>query len=1269
MHVSGWHSSYFSAARDNARVDRPVTKRPAGKPPRPGTAKAAPPKPEPVTPAPEASERSAARPSARASAGSSPATARASAEGLPAAPAAQVTRIGIQAEPVAAAALLDNRHDFVLRGRVVSTDPIAEIALFCDGARVGQILLARTEAASPLKLPDGASAAQYNFAFHLPVPVAFGTERCAFSVVARTFDDQGTSAPFVLTVDPKKIRHGALTSGPTEAGASQTGLAPLSMMYVEHARITAGRHLRVQGWTATRDGLVAVRVLIGERQVGLAERGILRQDVARAHPEYPRARNAGFSLSVSIGELADTVQAVRVQAVTAAGSSHETVLPVEHESRPAVTPAEPPPAPPPPPQPQQPQPALQQPAAPAAPPAQPLPQQPTAPDPRRAMTMYCDEIALGTDGIVSVRGWAVSAAGIAGVSVLLDEQKVGDAELGFPRLDVGDAYPTIPAARHSGFRLYGQALPEAAGDHVITIIARNGLDDTRQHRQRVTAKYFARNTIAPKAARTAGAPWAGASRSFKFQLDHPARPYGRMTQPVRGRLTLEGWAIGRDGVAGIAVLLDGNPVGSVRYGLPRPEVGAGFADWPDALHSGFVFHFPPGSLREGEHAVALRVRGKDGTELEETVRITVAPASDQTEADRIRRRIPHAEAMLHADSLDRLDWRPRFRILVRDGDAGDPAPLARTLASLDAQVYPHWRVELLGDDAALREAAAGLIAEAVIATDRVSLLEPVSAASFATDETPGAVTFVAALRAGDELGRDALAEIALASGLSRHAQLLYADDIRDTPAGTARAAFFKPAFSPDLLLACNYIGRSWFARSDLLARAGATPHSLQQDGDYDLLLRCAEQAGPGGIKNVPLLLLDSAPNAADDAPREQRALAAAAKRRGIAATIAPGLVPGTQRLQRRVATKAKVSIIVATGGGQDFIKTCLETLKSRTAYGNVEIIAIDGMPAKRAKEKAWLRKAADKVMPVGDAFNWARTNNRAAAMSNGAFLLFLHDDTAPRDSDWLDALLEQAQRPEVGVVGPRLLYADGKVQHAGLFLGEAGMTRHAFRRAEADDPGYFGLALTQRNVMAVSGACMLMRRDTFDRLGGFDEAYDPLDSDVDFCLRAHEAGLLTVYTPYATLTHHEQGSRILADGAEARERFARRWRMRFADGDPYHSSNLSKRFDDFIPAEEPARPVIAGHPRFPATALHRILAVATGDLGDFLAALPAIRRLKTYFPDARISVLAGPLGARPRRVRQRDRRDHRGRCRRPARAARRADIGALRPGDRPARGP
>jgi lipopolysaccharide heptosyltransferase II len=265
---------------------------------------------------------------------------------------------------------------------------------------------------------------------------------------------------------------------------------------------------------------------------------------------------------------------------------------------------------------------------------------------------------------------------------------------------------------------------------------------------------------------------------------------------------------------------------------------------------------------------------------------------------------------------------------------------------------------------------------------------------------------------------------------------------------------------------------------------------------------------------------------------------------------------------------------------------------------------------------------------IPDAFNWSRFNNRAAEAADGDFLLFLNDDIEIVQPDWLDSMMEHAVRPEVGMVGPQLLYPDRQVQHAGMFLATNGIGRHAFRFNAADEPGYFGLALTQRNVIAVTGACMLVRREVFERLGRFDEAHEIINNDVDFCLRAHRAGLRAVFTPYASLIHHELASRARLKDVFDLSHFNAQWKTLYAAGDPYFNPRLSKHADDYRPDDEPVQAVFPGHPLFDASEIRRILVVKLDHIGDFVTALPAMRKLKQAFPQASITVLAG-RGSRP----------------------------------------
>ncbi len=406
----------------------------------------------------------------------------------------------------------------------------------------------------------------------------------------------------------------------------------------------------------------------------------------------------------------------------------------------------------------------------------------------------------------------------------------------------------------------------------------------------------------------------------------------------------------------------------------------------------------------------------------------------------------------------------------------------------------------------------------------------------------------------------------------------------------------------------------------MLGRTGLTLGALLETGEYDAVLRCTEQARQS--LHLPKLLCHRGTEVIDEPEAEAAALERAAHRRGIAAVVQAGCIPGTWRLRRTTPATGLVSIIIPTCAARERIETCIKSLRERTSYRDFEIICVENIADKQSRWKKWLRQHADTVVTMPRDFNWSRFNNRGVEAAKGDYLLFLNDDVEIIQEDWLDILLEHAQRPEVAVVGPQLLYPDRKVQHAGMFLATPGTARHAFRFAASDEPGYFGLALTQRNVIAVTGACMMMRRGVYQALGGFDEAHQIINNDLDLCLRAHQAGLLTVYTPHAALIHYEAVSRENMKDIYDLRHFERQWKLLFAAGDPYFNPRLSRHSDDYRPDDEPTQAVFAGHPLFHREDIKRILVVKVDHIGDFVTAIPAIKRLKQRFPSASIHVLA-----------------------------------------------
>lgn len=701
--------------------------------------------------------------------------------------------------------------------------------------------------------------------------------------------------------------------------------------------------------------------------------------------------------------------------------------------------------------------------------------------------------------------------------------------------------------------------------------------------------------------------------AISVYIDHPVAEGGQAELTGHGNLFIEGWAIAECGVERIEIMLDGVPIGAATHGLPRKGVHDAFPERPNSLLSGFAFSMP-GRPVEGAHRVAVVIHDKSGFSRSAEFALDVLPRTQEPAAWLPRRHVAHTELSLKLAALAAAGWQPDFLLVLHlpDPETATIVSARRTVQSLRQQAYPHWRLALAGPESAARSREA-LVAGCDDLAARMTT-------STGAAETGSASLFIVPMRAGDELGADALLEFALA-GLGRpNPDFLYGDERRADPASGIIGPYFKPDWSPDLLLSTNYIGRVWAASAALFARTDLRPDEIA-DAEYDAVLRLTEAAA--AIGHVQKVLCGRGPAPPEPEAGERRALIAAIARRGIKGAVLPGCLPGFHRVKRAVAAPGKVSIVMPTAGARGLFRTAIESLRRVTQYPDLEIVAVDNIPAENAADRRWLAGNADRVVRIEKPFNWSHFSNAGAAAASGDFLLFLNDDVEMIEPDWLDALVEHAQRPEVAVVGAQLLYPDRTVQHAGMFLSLTG-GRHPFRFLRHDAPGTFGLALTQREVIAVTGACMLVRRDHFTALGGFDEDQGVINNDLDFCLRAHEAGLRTIYTPYASLIHHEKASRAALDETEDETRFRKRWAALLATGDPYFSPHLSKGHEDYQPDPEPVEILFPPLPLAPREAVQRIAVLKLDHIGDFVTALPALHRLKARFPQAELVVVAPP---------------------------------------------
>jgi len=1060
-----------------------------------------------------------------------------------------------------------------LSGWALAASPIGEIAVSIDNEVVGTAAygLARPDIAK--LYPDRAAAARCGFMLALDLPgPASGTIEATLTV--RTADGDMGERRLEVEIPPQAIGTGDRLGG-TPSDMPAAGKAAMQLS-IEGAAVDQSGILRLDGWLLCVVQIESVEAFIDGACIGLAEFGRVRGDIEKLPADYPNSRFSGFALVADVGRYGAGRKTIAIRATARGGIVRVATAKVEIPELSAVRAA------------------VQDPG----------------------FQYHSEEVTLTPTGRIAVRGWTVCRSPVEAVAVLLDGKEIGRAELGLERPDLGNLFPSLAHARQPGFAFHAQTGGPVVGEHLITL--RVCREDGQIHEARVPV-------VAGAQMRSGGAQTVG-NPDLKLHIDSP-NLIGRSAEaPVRGNLEIAGWALAEAGVAAIEIAVDGIPMVLADYGLRRLDIQAAFPDWDAAIASGYQALLPHRLLSTGGHAVSVTLRDKTGRTTSLEFAIAVEELADAPGPWALRRKMAQAEIDLYRRILEKSGRHPLFAIMLTVNQGEESLRDAgMTIQSLCVQVYPNWRLLIVPQGAGGK---IGPVRERLLAgtpglDGRAEVLRnytPRTLGSLASETGASASeVFFTVLSAGDELGVDAFLEMALATATHPEADFLYSDERCRNPASGAVEAFFKPQWSPDLMLSTNYVGRLWSARADLLQSVAAPGEILLGRGEYDLVLRCTEAAA--AIKHVPAVLCERAAEGAEDPVQSKKALERMLARRAIAGEIGVGPVPGTYRLKRALTRPGLVSIIIPTCAAQGMIETCITTLRRITAYRNYEIICIENIAPKDRKWRSWLRRNADRVTATEEAFNWARFSNLAAAQAKGEYLLFLNDDIEITDRHWLDALLEQAQRPEVGVVGPRLLYPDRRVQHAGMFLAAVGQARHAFRYTAEDDPGYFGLALTQRNVIAVTGACLLTQRETFDALGGFDETQSIVNNDLDYCLRAWQNGLFNVYTPHATLIHHEAISRAALDDDYDAAVFDSKWRDLFLAGDPFFNPHLSKNHDDFAVDHEPTQLLVTGRPLLARDQIRRILVVKLDHIGDCIIAFPAIQRLQRHFPDARISVL------------------------------------------------
>ena len=456
-----------------------------------------------------------------------------------------------------------------------------------------------------------------------------------------------------------------------------------------------------------------------------------------------------------------------------------------------------------------------------------------------------------------------------------------------------------------------------------------------------------------------------------------------------------------------------------------------------------------------------------------------------------------AELAAQRARATRLEWQPLFDVLVRRRP-GDALDLERTRRALSEQTWTRFTAHEVtaGDD------LAGVVRRA-----------------------KGDLALV--VDAGDALAPHALFMIAEAA--DPETDLVYADEDRLVGGGRA-SPFFKSGWSPEELRSHPYVGCGAIIRRSLLATAldGAAP----VEPVHALWLRLMPSLRR--VRHVPDVLV----HRRADAPVEGRVAEHAA------------------------TPAARVAVVVPTRDQAALLDACVSSLEGHSNVAEIELIVVDNASTTedaRALLRGLAQRPRCRVMSWNRPFNWSAVNNAAVGASSAEYLLFLNNDVEAKHPGWLDAMVALASRPEIGLVGAQLLYPDGALQHYGVVIGMTGFAGHLLQGCRPEATARCGPADVDRNCSSVTGACMLVRRDVFERLGGFDERFVLCGSDVALGLRALALGLRNVVTPRARLVHHEARTRGAAVPASDYRVSLEVYEPWLRAGDPYYNPNLSLR--------------------------------------------------------------------------------------------------------------
>jgi len=436
--------------------------------------------------------------------------------------------------------------------------------------------------------------------------------------------------------------------------------------------------------------------------------------------------------------------------------------------------------------------------------------------------------------------------------------------------------------------------------------------------------------------------------------------------------------------------------------------------------------------------------------------------------------------------------------------------------------------------------------------------------------------YVGFLDHDDMIAPYALYEVVKLINKSPEVDLIYSDEDKVPEHGEKRYyPFFKPEWSLDMFLSYNYLCHFLVIRRSIIKEVGGFREGYDGAQDYDLILRIIQKSSE--IKRIPKILYHwRAARVSTSLSETAKPYVQAATKKaitdylvkmGLSGEVLDGLFLGSFRVKYQIRVPQRICIIIPTRDKVHLLRRCISSILARTEYKDYEIMIVDNQSMEPATHDYYNDiKSNDKIkiLNYDKPFNYSAINNFAVKSTNAGCIVLMNNDIEVISGEWLSAMLEFAQREDVGAVGAKLYYPDNTIQHAGVIIGFGGVADHPHKKSPRSSNGYMGRINIIQNLSAVTAACLMFRRKVFEEVGGFDERLSHAFNDVDLCLKIREKGYLIVYTPYAELYHHEFASRGHEDTPEKMARYNKeirimktKWKYFFEEGDPYYNPNLS----------------------------------------------------------------------------------------------------------------